>query len=347
MEVLEEVGPFELHRLIGSGGAGHVYEATDRRTARTVAVKLLSPEVAENEQVRARFLREAKHAARIEDPHAVPIYDYGDIDGRMYIAMKHVEGQNLAQLVGHGPLPAARAVRIISQVASALASAHKQGLVHRDVKPSNILLTTDQSGRDFAYLADFGIMRSVAGDTTSLTAGFVVGTVDYMAPEQFSGTVDARSDTYALGCVLFTCLTGRVPFPQDAFEAKLTAKLWGTAPKVSDVAPWVGDHLDAVGPQGPREGPERSVQVGLSIRRRSPTRGRHPRLPAQGTHHSLRVAVATLRATWAVRDDGGLRRGHRVVRVEAPGPDGGHRDRHRRSAAARHRRGRARHRRPL
>ncbi|PVY96376.1 YVTN family beta-propeller protein [Actinomycetospora cinnamomea] len=161
--------------------------------------------------------------------------------------MRLVEGMNLEEMLNRsGPLPARRAVDIISQVASALTAAHEAGLIHRDVKPSNILITTGTDGRDFAYLADFGITRSAGTDATGLTTGMIVGTADYMAPEQFRSEAEHRSDIYGLGCVLFRCLTGSVPFPKPDLPPLIWAHCQDERPKVSDRAPWVGTQLDGV-----------------------------------------------------------------------------------------------------
>lgn len=243
----EEFGRYRLERLIGRGGAGEVWEALDRVTMRKVALKRLSAERADDEQYRTRFLREAKLAARLADPHVIPIHQWGEYDGRLFIDMRLVEGMDLQQMLNRsGPLSAHRAVGIISQVASALTAAHGAGLVHRDVKPSNILITTGPDGQDFAYLADFGISRSTGPDATGLTTGMIVGTADYMPPEQFRSEAEWRSDIYSLACVLFRCLTGSVPFPKNDLAPVIYAHLHEDPPKVSDRAPWIGTQLDGI-----------------------------------------------------------------------------------------------------
>ena len=246
MQVLERFGSYELHRLLGRGGSGEVYEATDTQRGRRVALKLLTADLADDPMYRARFMREARLAARLSDPHVVPIHDYGEVDGRLFIDMRLIEGPDLDQVLSAGPLPPARAVRILGQVAEALSAAHRAGMVHRDVKPSNVLLTVDAAGKDFAYLADFGIARGLGPDETGLTTSMVVGTLDFMSPEQLRGQAEARSDVYSLGCVLYRTLAGRLPYERDSLPAKITAHLHVPPPKLSEAAPWVGDHLDGV-----------------------------------------------------------------------------------------------------
>jgi serine/threonine-protein kinase len=195
--------------MLGEGGMGQVFRAFDTSTNRVVALKVLPSHLAEDRQFRQRFQREANVAAGLTDPHIVPIHGFGEIDGRLYVDMRLVEGRDLQSLLAEGPVEPAPSVAIIEQVAAALDAAHRAGLVHRDVKPSNILVTD----HDFVYLIDFGI--AFAAEQTALTgSGNVIGTWPYMAPERFgSGQVDARSDIYALACVLHECLTGIRPFP--------------------------------------------------------------------------------------------------------------------------------------
>lgn len=190
---------------------GEVHRAFDTETNRVVALKVLPTVFADDPEFQERFRREADSAARLTDPHVIPIHNYGEIDGRLFVDMRLVEGRDLAKHLKEGPLSPARAVAITGQVAAALNSAHRAGMVHRDVKPSNVLMTDD----DFAYLIDFGIAR--AADGTRLTSpGHPPGTWAYMAPERFvNDEPDPRVDIYALACVLFQCLTGRQPFTGD------------------------------------------------------------------------------------------------------------------------------------
>ncbi|MFZ0902463.1 MAG: serine/threonine-protein kinase, partial [Mycobacterium sp.] len=188
-------GRYRLVELLGRGGMGEVWRARDTAANnRTVAIKLLPPHLAQDHTFVARFRREADAAARLNSPHVIPIHNYGEIDGRLYVDMRLIEGRDLQTALADGPLPPGRAVRIIEQVAKALQAAHRVGLVHRDVKPSNILLDED----DFAYLIDFGIAR--AADQTRMTGtGNIIGSWPYMSPERLrAGQVDARADIYAL-----------------------------------------------------------------------------------------------------------------------------------------------------
>jgi WD40 repeat protein len=217
----EMFGPYRVEELLGRGGMGEVHRAYDTVNHRHVALKRL-PGVA-GEEFRARFRREARIAAQLDAPHIVPINAHGEIDGQLYLDMRLVDGPDLKRLLADGPLDPVRANEILTQVASALDAAHTNDVLHRDVKPANILLDADGT----AYLADFGIARSIAPDVTRLTqTGEQIGTLDYMAPERLMrDDVDAASDVYSLACVLFQCLTGRVPFPAPDTVGKLAAQL--------------------------------------------------------------------------------------------------------------------------
>jgi serine/threonine protein kinase len=186
-------GRYQLVQLLGRGGMGEVWRAYDSATNRVVALKVLLPHLTRDPEFERRFRREAYAAAALSEPHVVPIHNFGEIDGRLYVDMRLIEGRDLHSILADGPLDPPRAVMIIEQIAAALKAAHKVGLVHRDVKPSNILIGDD----DFAYLIDFGIAR-VADETALTASGSVLGTWAYMAPERFSTDADWRSDIYAL-----------------------------------------------------------------------------------------------------------------------------------------------------
>src|SRR5829696_8174724 len=192
---------YQIVSVVGRGGMGVVYRATDLRLERPVALKLVAPELAEDQQFRRRFLKEPKLAAALDHPNVVPIYEAGEHEGRLYLAMRFVDGDDMRSLLrGEGDLAPERALDILTQVASALDAAHRRGLVHRDVKPANVLV--DEDGH--AYLTDFGVTKQLGGNTTE--TGQIVGTLDYVAPEQIRGEdVDARADGYALACVLYEC----------------------------------------------------------------------------------------------------------------------------------------------
>ncbi|MEO8816565.1 MAG: serine/threonine-protein kinase PknD [Mycobacterium sp.] len=234
LRVGSRFGPYQLLRLLGRGGMGEVYEAEDLRKRRTVALKLISPQLSDDPVVRARILREADTAGRLTEPHVVPIHDYGEIDGQFFLEMRLIEGNSLrALLTRYGPLTPARAVAIVRQVASALDAAHGAGIIHRDVKPENILITDD----DFAYLMDFGIARA-ATDPGLTQIGTAVGTYNYMAPERFTGgDVTYRADIYSLACVLGECLTGSPPYRTDSIERMIAAHLTEQPPRPSALRP--------------------------------------------------------------------------------------------------------------
>jgi serine/threonine-protein kinase len=222
-------GRYRLVELLGRGGMGEVWRAHDTAIDRMVAIKTLLPQFAQDTRFEQRFRREARTAARLDEPHVVPIYDVGEINGRLYLAMRLITGEDLQTLLKGAPLSPDRAIRIIEQVASALHAAHKIGLVHRDVKPSNILVTED----DFAYLIDFGIARA-AGETGLTTTGATIGTWSYMAPERFSsGEIEPGSDIYALACVLYQALTGQLPFSGTTLEQVAMAHMTTPPPKPS------------------------------------------------------------------------------------------------------------------
>ncbi|HEY4792760.1 MAG TPA: serine/threonine-protein kinase, partial [Mycobacterium sp.] len=247
-------GPYRLMRLLGRGGMGEVYEAEDTRKGRVVALKLISPDFSDDPLFRARMQREAGAAGRLTEPHVVPIHDYGEINGQLYLDMRLIDGANLAAVLKRtGPMSPPRAVAIVRQVAAALDAAHAGGVTHRDVKPENILITGD----DFAYLLDFGIARADT-DPGLTQAGMTLGTYKYMAPERFSDhQVTYRSDIYSLACVLGECLTGAPPFRADSIERLVAAHLMEPAPRPSKLRPGqVPAALDQVIAQGMAKNPE-------------------------------------------------------------------------------------------
>ena len=203
----ETFAGYRIEAVVGRGGMGVVYRATDLRLERPVALKLVAPELAEDEVFRRRFLREPKLAAALDHPNVVPIYEAGEHEGRLYLAMRFVDGSDLRMLLRQDSgLPAERALATLEQVASALDAAHRRDLVHRDVKPANVLV--DEDGH--AYLTDFGVTKQLGGDSTD--TGQIVGTLDYLAPEQIRGDgVDGRADQYALACVVYECVAGAPP----------------------------------------------------------------------------------------------------------------------------------------
>lgn len=265
------LGPYRLVRRIGKGGMGEVYEAVDTVKDRTVALKLLPPELAENDDYRARFLRESQTAARLHDPHVIPIHDFGEIDGQLYLDMRIVRGHDLRAALGRGPLPAAQAVDVITQIAGALDSAHEAGLTHRDIKPENILL--DDKG--FAYLVDFGLVQST-GQARLTSTGLAIGSFNYMSPERFGAgpAVGPSSDIYALACVLYESLTGTKPFGTASMEQIIAGHLHRPLPPT-------GTAFDAVIARGTAKDPAaRYATAGeLAAAARVALTGRAPAAP--------------------------------------------------------------------
>ncbi|MDQ3934616.1 MAG: serine/threonine protein kinase [Actinomycetota bacterium] len=242
------IGDFRLERVIGRGGMGVVFLARQLKLDRDVALKVIAPELARDPELRARFRQETTASATLNSPYVVPVYDAGEADGELYIAMRYIEGSDLGSvLASEGVLDPSRAARIVSQVGAALDSAHAQGLVHRDVKPGNILLSS--SGRnEVAYLSDFGLLRRLGEESVHGSSdGRWVGTVDYAAPEQIEGRpVDRRADVYSLGCVLFRALAGQAPFRRETPSATMWAHVNDPAPDPRSVEPSLPAGLGAV-----------------------------------------------------------------------------------------------------
>jgi serine/threonine-protein kinase len=237
-----EVAGYRILEPLGRGGTSVVYRAEHVRLGRAAALKLLTAALGEAD-FRERFLRESKLAASLDHPGIVPVYDAGEEDGLLYIAMACVDGSDLKTLlVREGRLPLRRALRVVGQIASALDAAHARGLVHRDVKPANILVGPD----DRAYLSDFGVVKELASNGTTRTGSFV-GTIEYSAPEQIEGgEVDARTDVYALACVLYECLVGTSPFHRSSDVATLNAHLHAPPPKLTKASPELPAALEPV-----------------------------------------------------------------------------------------------------
>jgi YVTN family beta-propeller protein len=235
---------YRVESLLGRGGMGVVYKAYDPRLKRYVALKLVAPEFSGDERFRERFLRESELAASLEHPNVIPIHDAREVEGRLVIAMRLVEGIDLKQLLQkEGTLDAKRALAICAQVAAALDAAHARGLVHGDVKPSNVLLDP----QEHVYLADFGLTRRLAEQGLPVGQGLSLGTPAYVSPEQIEGgEVDGRADLYSLGCVLYECLTGEVPFARDSELAVLWAHVQEEPLRPSERTPALPEAIDAV-----------------------------------------------------------------------------------------------------
>ncbi|WP_423835983.1 serine/threonine-protein kinase [Streptomyces endophytica] len=244
------IAEYLLQDEIGRGGMAVVYRAEDLRLGRTVAVKLLAPELARNDSFRQRFARESRVAAAIDHPHIVPVFEAGETEGMLYIAMRYVQGKDLAALLAReGPLSLETTCRIALQVASALDAAHAHDLVHRDVKPGNILIAegTDSDRPEHAYLTDFGLTKKSLSLTGLTRVGQFVGTLDYVAPEQISGRpVDGRCDVYSLACVVFEMLTGAPPFRREDDMALLWAHMNAAPPVLTTLRPDLPPAVDPV-----------------------------------------------------------------------------------------------------
>lgn len=299
-------GHYQLRRLLGRGGMGEVYEAYDTRTDRVVALKVLPHHMATDETFQQRFRRESQAAAGVSDPHIVPIHGFGEIDGRLYLDMRLIEGQTVGELLGERkqPLSPTLAVSVVEQVANALDAAHASGLIHRDVKPSNILLTS----REFAYLIDFGLART-ASEKGLTTAGNTLGTLGYMAPERFeAGPIDGRADIYALACVLYECLTGVRPYQADSLEQQIAGHMMSPPPRPSDTDPALAAFDDVVATgmaKKPGKRYQTAAELGAAARRalNAPvprggrTSGRHSaRRPVKATSPRVSRKVALVSA---------------------------------------------------
>ncbi|MEA2296943.1 MAG: hypothetical protein QOE86_4582 [Solirubrobacteraceae bacterium] len=298
------VAGYRIEDRIGRGGMGVVYLAEHQTLRRRAALKIIVPDLSENQDFRERFLREARIAAGLTHPNVVTVYDAGEVDGLLYIAMQYVPGQDLSHVLREerrlGPF---RVLDIGRQIGAALDAAHDHGLIHRDVKPANVLI----DGR-LAFLTDFGLTKERMGSGAELTrVGEVVGTTHYLAPEQVEGReLDGRADVYALGCLIFHCLTGEVPFPRDNDMAVLYAHLHDDPPKLSERRRGLPEGLDAVIAKAMDKSPERrfaSCGAMISALRavvdaagplaESSSAGRRPssvvarRIPAEGDSDSM------------------------------------------------------------
>src|SRR5215218_9734968 len=288
-----EVSGYRIESLLGEGATGAVYLARDAE-GRVVALKVLDPAVAADARFRERFLRESRVAALLEHPNLVPVLDAGEDGGLLYIAMEWVDGVDLRSLLRRdGPLEPDRAVALVADVAAALDVAHAAGLVHRDVKPANILVAGDQ-----ARLCDFGLAKHTAG-AESLTAERIVGTLAYIAPEQIEGAgVDGRSDVYSLGCVLYECLTGEPPFDRESELAVLYAHLNEPSPRPSVSREGLPPALDEVVAAALAKSPAERPQSGgeLASAARAALRGEVPRRRGRRRPPMLVLAAGALAA---------------------------------------------------
>jgi serine/threonine protein kinase len=311
------VAGYRIEALIGRGGMGAVYRAADERLGRKVALKVIAPELAQDERFRERFLRESQIAASLDHPHVIPIYQAGEEQGLLFLAMRYVEGTDLARLVAEeGALEPRRALDILSQIAEALDVAHEKGLVHRDVKPSNVLIAS-AAGREHCYLADFGLTKRTGSLSGVSVAGDIVGTLEYVAPEQITGEpLDERSDVYSLGCVLYECFTGQSPFPRATDVALLWAHVHEEPTPSSTLRPELPRELDAVLTRALAKEPGRryrsagelvaATRSALRLGDVSAPPAKRTRTLLGGVAAGLLIAAAIAAVLLLTRDSGGL-----------------------------------------
>jgi DNA-binding NarL/FixJ family response regulator len=290
---------FAGHRIegvAGHGGMGVVYRATDLMLERTVALKLIAPSLAEDPVFRTRFEHECRVAAAIDHPNVVQVFHAGEERGVLYVTMRFVEGTDLRNMLEECTrLQPGRALALVEQVAAGLDEAHRHGLVHRDVKPGNVLVAT-RAGRDHAFLTDFGLTKRRVADVELTRPGFAIGTADYMAPEQARGAeVDARADIYALACLLYRILTGAVPYDRDSDLDKLFAHVHEPPPSLRDASPELPEALEQVLHKALAKAPEERyasagefAQAALAAFAPEPAPDQAPAAAAGG----LRVVVA-------------------------------------------------------
>ena len=321
-----ELAGYLIEGLLGRGGMSVVYLAEDLRLHRKVALKLIAPELAEDERFRERFLAESELAASLDHPNVVPIYEAGEAEGVLFIAMRYVEGHDLKELLGGGAIPSERAIALCAQIASALDSAHARGLVHRDVKPSNVLIDPKAGPADHVYLADFGLTRRLTEQGGRFGTELSLGTPGYVAPEQIEGKeVDGRADLYSLGCLLYECLAGESPFRRASEAATLFAHLEEEPPSLHDRHPELPEAIDPVIARALAKAPEdryatclelvESARKALGIDRPIPRR----RTPLLVGLLVAVLAAAGLLAFFLVRGDGApssARSGDTLIRID-------------------------------
>ena len=246
----DEFAGYRVRSVLGRGGMSVVYQAENLRLSSVIALKVLAPELAADDVFRARFLEESRIAASLNHPNVIPIYDMGSQDDLLYIAMRYVSGTDMRQMIKkRGRILPANALFLVSQAARALDAAHRKGLVHRDVKPGNLLIErgSDEADPDHVYLADFGITKHAMSRSGLTSTGQFLGTIDYVAPEQIRGTsVTGQADQYSLGCVLYECLTGRVPFEKDLDAAVIWAHVEETPTMPTILRPELPSGIDEV-----------------------------------------------------------------------------------------------------
>jgi tRNA A-37 threonylcarbamoyl transferase component Bud32/outer membrane protein assembly factor BamB len=286
-----EFAGYRIERTLGRGGMGVVYLAEHERLKRRVALKVLAPELADDERFRERFIRESELAASLDQPNVLPVYDAGEQEGHLFIAMRYVDGADLRELIDESPLALDDVLTVVADVARALDAAHSKGLVHRDVKPGNILIARSSGSRaiEHVYLTDFGLTKRSTSRSGLTGTGVFVGTLEYAAPEQFEGKpLGPHTDVYSLGCVLFECLTGEPPFRREQDAALMYAHLHDPPPSATARRPELPRGVDRVIEKAMAKRPvDRYATAGeLAAALKGVTAG--DRLPRPGRTHSQR-----------------------------------------------------------
>jgi serine/threonine protein kinase len=294
------VAGYRVERHVAGGGMGEVYEATQLSLERRVALKLITERLGTDERFRERFRREARSAAAIDHPNILPVYEAGELSGgRLFLAMRFIEGPDLSSLLRErGPLDASETVAVLAQIGDALDAAHARGLIHRDVKPANVML--EATGRGWhAYLTDFGLAKPNDEASEQTASGEILGTVDYMAPEQINGApLDARADVYSFGCMVYRCLTGQLPFKRETQTATLMAHANAPIPLPSQVVSSVPRALDLVVQRALEKDPDqRARSAGALMRWASDQLGAPTTDAPTVTEHMPTVATLATPAT--------------------------------------------------
>ena len=264
-----ELAGYRVERHVANGGMGEVYEATQLSLERRVALKLIAERYGNDERFRERFRRESRSAASIEHPNILPVYEAGELpNGRLFLAMRFIDGPDLSSLLReHGPLDVQETVVILRQIGDALDVAHERGLVHRDVKPANVMLERTANGWH-AYLTDFGLAKPDDDLAENTASGEILGTIDYMAPEQINGSaLDGRADVYSFGCMVYRCLTGELPYKRDTRTATLIAHANAPIPIPSQVIAGLPSPLDIVVQRSMEKDPERRARSAGALMR--------------------------------------------------------------------------------
>lgn len=264
-----ELAGYRIVRFVDRGGMGAVYEATQLSLERRVALKFISPRLGDDERFRQRFRREARSGAAIDHPNILPVYEAGELpSGSLFLALRFVDGPDLRSLLQErGPLDVVETVAIMTQVANALDAAHERGLVHRDVKPANVLLESHEHGWH-AYLADFGLAKPNEDSDEHTQPGEMLGTVDYMAPEQINGSqLDRRADVYSFGCMVYRCLTAEPPYKRETRTATLLAHVNAPVPVPSETIAGLPNPLDVVVARAMEKDPDKRANSAGALMR--------------------------------------------------------------------------------